>query len=208
MAIDAPLGTVSAPPEDAPLADASRTPSSGRDSSGKDLSGIDFPGTNGAANGRPGDDARSGFPVPLLRHRRDSLLPAVAAALSVRGGAVHTLAGDKADPQPELHPIVEGFLAALAPEHRERFTGRCPEAVLLSQFLTAVDAARSPRAARKPLSLHDARKALKGAKLTTVRIREEGDPAHGTHAPPCRSCAPLLEHLKVLSVAVRPPATE
>jgi hypothetical protein len=146
-----------------------------------------------------------GHPVaPLLRHHRDSLLPAVAAALSLRGGEVHTLAGRKADQEPALHPLVGDFLARLPLEHRERFTGRCPEAVLLSQYLTTVDHGRSKRAAKKPLSLHDARKALKGAKLTTVRIREQDDPAHGTHAPPCRSCAPLLDHFTVQSVVVGP----
>ncbi|MFF2046135.1 YwqJ-related putative deaminase [Kitasatospora sp. NPDC058170] len=143
---------------------------------------------------------------PVLRHHRDSLLPAVAAALSLRGGEVHTLAGDKPSRRPVLHPLVGDFLDDLPVEHRERFTGRCPEAVLLSQYLTTVDGRRSKRAARKPMSLHDARKALKGSRLTTVRIREEHDPAHGTHAPPCRSCAPLLEHFTVQSVAVGPPA--
>ncbi|MFI9270638.1 YwqJ-related putative deaminase [Kitasatospora sp. NPDC052896] len=144
--------------------------------------------------------------APLLRHHRDSLLPTVAAALSLRGGEVHTLAGRKADERPELHPLIADFLDRLPTEHRERFTGRCPEAVLLSRYLTTVDTGRSKRAARKPLSLHEARKALKGAKLTTVRIREEDDPAHGTHAPLCRSCEPLLDHLAVLSVAVAPQA--
>jgi len=144
--------------------------------------------------------------TPVLRHHRDSLLPAVAAALSLKNGEVHTLAGDKSELAPRLHPLVAEFLAGLPVEQRERFLGRCPEAVLLSQYLTAVDAGRSKRAARKPLTVQEARKALKGARLTTVRIREEGDPAHGTHAPPCRSCAPLLEHLNVASVAVGPSA--
>ncbi|WP_354642058.1 YwqJ-related putative deaminase [Kitasatospora camelliae] len=144
--------------------------------------------------------------APALSHHRDSLLPAVAAALSLRGGAVRTLAGDKGEAAPLLHPLVAAFLAGLPLEQRERFLGRCPEAVLLSQYLAEVDAGRSKRAARKPMTLQEARKALKGARLTTVRIREEGDPAHGTHAPPCRSCAPLLEHLNVASVAVGPPA--
>ncbi|MEV7603394.1 YwqJ-related putative deaminase [Kitasatospora sp. NPDC089797] len=143
---------------------------------------------------------------PVLRHHRDSLLPAVAAALSLKGGDVHTLAGDKDDRRPVLHPLVGEFLGTLPLEARERFTGRCPEAVLLSQYLTTVDGRRSKRAARKPMSLHEARKALKGSRMTTLRIREEGDPAHGTHAPPCRSCTPMLEHFTVLSVAVGPPA--
>ncbi|MFE4358146.1 deaminase [Kitasatospora xanthocidica] len=143
---------------------------------------------------------------PVLRHHRDSLLPAVAAALSLKGGEVHTLAGDKDPRRPVLHHLVADFLDALPTEARERFTGRCPEAVLLSQHLAAVDGRRSKRAARKPMTLHEARKALKGSRMTTVRIREEGDPAHGSHAPPCRSCAPMLEHFTVRSVAVGPPA--
>ena len=150
------------------------------------------------------DVTAPGRDVPRLLHLRDSVLPAVAAALSLRNGDVHTLAGDKADERPLLHPLVSEFLAELPVEQRERFMGRCPEAVLLSQFLTTVDAGRSKRAARKPLGLSEARKALKGARLTTLRIREEGDPAHGTHAPPCRSCVPLLDHLNVASVAVGP----
>ncbi|SOB82376.1 YwqJ-related putative deaminase [Streptomyces sp. 1331.2] len=143
---------------------------------------------------------------PVLRHHRDSLLPAVAAALSLKGGEVHTLAGDKDARRPVLHGLVTEFLDALPLDARERFTGRCPEAVLLSQYLTTVDGRRSKRAARKPMTLHEARKALKGSRMTTVRIREEGDPAHGTHAPPCRSCAPMLEHFTVQVVAVGPPA--
>ncbi|MFJ3790333.1 YwqJ-related putative deaminase [Kitasatospora sp. NPDC090091] len=142
--------------------------------------------------------------TPLLRHHRDSLLPAVAAALSLKHGEVHTLAGDKSARRPALHPLVGEFLDALPLEHRERFTGRCPEAVLLSQYLATVDGRRSKRASRKPMSLNEARKALKGSRLTTIRIREEHDPAHGTHAPPCRSCIPMLEHFTVQSVAVGP----
>ncbi|MEW1911756.1 YwqJ-related putative deaminase [Kitasatospora sp. NPDC085895] len=157
------------------------------------------------ADREPGTAEQPAAPaVPRLLHVRDSVLPAVAAALSLKNGEVHTLAGDKADLAPLLHPLVGDFLAGLPIEHRERFTGRCPEAVLLSQYLTTVDGARSKRASRKPLGLHDARKALRGARLTTLRIREEGDPAHGTHAPPCRSCAALLDHMNVASVAVGP----
>ncbi|WP_045705558.1 YwqJ-related putative deaminase [Streptomyces rubellomurinus] len=143
---------------------------------------------------------------PVLRHLRDSLLPAVAAALSLKAGDVHTLAGDKDERLPVLHPLVRDFLDALPVEARERFTGRCPEAVLLSRYLLSVDGKRSKRAARKPMTVQEARKALKGARMTTVRIREEGDPAHGTHAPPCRSCTPMLEHFTVLSVVVGPTA--
>ena len=142
--------------------------------------------------------------APLLRERRDSLMPIVAAALSLRGGETHTCAGEKADRAPELHPLVSSFLDGLPPEQRERFTGRCPEAVLLSQYFDTAEGERSRRASRRPFTEGDARKSLRGARLTTVRIREEGDPAHGTHQPPCRSCVPLLEHFGVQVVALAP----
>ena len=139
--------------------------------------------------------------APLLRQRRDSLMPIVAAALSVRGGT-HTCVGEKAGPPPELHPLVAEFLDGLPAGQRERFTGRCPEAVLLSQFFAGVEEGRSKRASRRPFTEGEARKSLRGARMTTVRIREEGDPAHGTHQPPCRSCSPLLAHYGVQSVAL------
>ncbi|MEZ0069031.1 hypothetical protein ABIA32_005072 [Streptacidiphilus sp. MAP12-20] len=141
-------------------------------------------------------------PAPLLRYRRDSLMPIVAAALSVRGDT-YTHVSEKGEP-PQLHPLVGEFLAGLPVEHLERYTGRCPEAVLLSQFLDQTEAGRSGRAARKTFGEGEARKALRGAKMTTVRIREEGDPAHGTHQPPCRSCLPLLEHFGVKTISLRP----
>lgn len=146
----------------------------------------------------PGD--RTAPAVPVLRHRRDGILPAVAGALSVRGETL-TCTGSKGE-APELHPLVQGFLDSLTTAERERHAGRCPEAVLLSRFLTSVDAARAgKRAGRKPLSHSDAKRALKQAKLTTRRIREDGDPRHGGYAPPCRSCAPLLAHFGVRVVA-------
>jgi hypothetical protein len=144
--------------------------------------------------------------APFLRERRDSLMPIVAAALSLRGGETHTCAGEKTDRAPELHPLVAAFLDGLPTEARERFTGRCPEAVLLSQYFATTEDARSRRASRRNFTEGDARKSLRGSRLTTVRIREEGDPAHGTHQPPCRSCATMLAHFGVESVALAPSA--
>ncbi|MGK5631177.1 YwqJ-related putative deaminase [Streptomyces sp. URMC 123] len=138
---------------------------------------------------------------PELRHRRDGILPAVAAALSVRGETL-TVTGAKGETPPALHPLVQDFLDALPTVQRERFTGRCPEAVLVSRFLAAAEAGRSKRASRKPLSQGEARRALKHAKLTARRIREDGDPLHGSYAPPCRSCEALLAHFGVRTVTV------
>jgi hypothetical protein len=137
--------------------------------------------------------------APVLRHRRDGILPAVAAALYVRGETLRCT-GSKADTPPQLHPLITDFFNSLPVEQRERTTGRCPEPILLSRFLTAVDTARKGRAARKPFSHSEAKLSLKHAQLTTRRIREDGDPEHGTYAPPCRTCTPLLAHFGVRAV--------
>ncbi|MFI8852682.1 YwqJ-related putative deaminase [Streptomyces sp. NPDC053499] len=161
--------------------------------------------------------------APVLLQRRDGILPAVAAALSIRGETL-TCTGSKSERPPALHPLVQDFLDTLTTDRRSRQTGRCPEAVLLSRYLTATEAARADkrggrrparsgrsgkgatgkasRAAKapKPLTLSEAKRALKHAKLTARRIREDGDPLHGSYAPPCRSCGALLAHFGVRAV--------
>ncbi|MGP4003280.1 YwqJ-related putative deaminase [Streptomyces sp. 8N706] len=137
--------------------------------------------------------------TPALLHRRDGILPAVAAALSVRGETL-TATAPKGGQPPALHPLVQDFLDTLTSDRRERFTGRCPEALLLSRYLTTVETTRGKRASRKPLTHGEARRALKQSKLTARRIREDGDPHHGTYAPPCRSCASLLAHFGVRAI--------
>ncbi|MGP3989458.1 YwqJ-related putative deaminase [Streptomyces sp. 3N207] len=156
--------------------------------------------------------------APVLLQRRDGILPAVAAALSIRGETL-TCTGSKGERPPAHHPLVQDFLDTLTTERRSRQTGRCPEAVLLSRYLTATEAARADKRsgraksgrgaagrgsrsakAPKPLTLNEAKRALKHAKLTARRIREDGDPLHGSYAPPCRSCGALLAHFGVRAV--------
>ncbi|MBB5107779.1 hypothetical protein FHS40_006896 [Streptomyces spectabilis] len=134
--------------------------------------------------------------APILLQRRDGILPTVAAALSVRGTTL-TATPKRGEEPPELHPLVQDFLDALPSGQRERFTGRCAEALLVSRHLTTADASRSKRARRKPMTNGEARKALKHSKLTTRRIREDGDPLHGAFARPCRSCTALTDHFGV-----------
>ncbi|MBA0049398.1 hypothetical protein E0L36_00240 [Streptomyces sp. AJS327] len=153
-------------------------------------------------------DTAGTTPTPVLRRRRDGILPAIAAALSVRG-ETYTCTASRGDQPPTLHPLVQDFLDGLDAGTRERQTGRCPEALLLSRCLTTLENARPPKrgqrrgSARRPrrLGLNEARRALKQAKLTTRRIREDGDPLHGSYAPPCRSCTALLDHFGVRAVA-------
>ncbi|MCF3121913.1 hypothetical protein IPZ68_19690 [Streptomyces arenae] len=135
--------------------------------------------------------------APVLRQRRDGILPTVAAALSVRGQTTLTCTPGRGEEPPALHPLVQDFLDTLTSGQRERFTGRCAEAILVSRHLTAADASRSKRASRKPMTNGEARKALRHAKLTTRRIREDGDPLHGSFAQPCRSCTALTAHFGV-----------
>ncbi|MFI6103511.1 YwqJ-related putative deaminase [Streptomyces sp. NPDC051310] len=157
------------------------------------------PGTTPAGDPRLSWSSTTSDRTPLLRHRRDGILPTVGAALSVRGETLTCTAG-RANRPPALHPLVQDFLDTLTSGQRERFTGRCPEAILLSRHLTATENNRSKRAQRKPLTHGEARRSLKHAKLTTRRIREDGDPLHGSYAAPCRSCAALLAHFGVRAV--------
>ncbi|KMS88520.1 hypothetical protein ACZ91_25625 [Streptomyces regensis] len=144
-------------------------------------------------------------PAPTLRHRRDGILPTVAAALSVRGATLTGTAA-RSDQPPALHHLVQDFLDTLTSDQRDRFTGRCAEAILISRHIAAADAARSKRAARRPMTNGEARKALKHAKLTARRIRENGDPLHGSFAAPCRACTALSAHFGVR--IVDPAATD
>lgn len=167
-------------------------------------------GPHTGAHSGPSGDPRVGWSAseaphtPALNHRRDGILPTVAAALSVRGA---TLTGTAArgDQAPALHPLVQDFLDTLTSDQRDRFTGRCAEAILISRHIAAADADRSKRAARKPMTNGEARKTLKQAKLTARRIREDGDPLHGSFAAPCRACTALSDHF---GVRVVDPATE
>ncbi|GHA94983.1 YwqJ-related putative deaminase [Streptomyces termitum] len=143
-------------------------------------------------------DTGTGRP-PALLHRRDGILPTVGAALSVRGETLTCTAG-RGEAPPVLHPLVQDFLDTLTSGQRERFTGRCPEAILLSRHLTATETGRSKRAQRKPLTPGEARRSLRQAKITARRIREDGDPLHGSYAAPCRSCTALLDHFGVRAV--------
>ncbi|WP_406727187.1 YwqJ-related putative deaminase [Streptomyces sp. GD-15H] len=154
------------------------------------------PGAPRTGDPRVGWSAADALPTPLLHHRRDGILPTIAAALSLRGA---TLTGTAArgDTPPDLHPLVQDFLDTLPSGQRDRFTGRCAETILISRHITAADSARSKRAARKPMTNGEARKALKHAKLTARHIREDGDPLHGSFAAPCRACTALTAHFGV-----------
>lgn len=153
-------------------------------------------GPHTGAHTGPSGDPRVGWSAteaqhaPALNHRRDGILPTVAAALSVRGATTLTGTAARGDQPPALHPLVRDFLDTLTSTQRDRFTGRCAEAILISRHITTADEARSKRAARKPMTNGEARKTLKQARLTARRIREDGDPLHGSFAPPAGPAQP------------------
>jgi len=97
--------------------------------------------------------------------------------------------------EPNHHRLVREFMRdLLAPEYRERGYDRCSEAAAVSDALHEEDA-RRVAAGRRPITLPQARAELfPGAAIVTYRVREPGDPAGGTTAPPCVSCAQLGAH--------------
>ncbi|WP_079123063.1 YwqJ-related putative deaminase [Streptomyces abyssalis] len=199
-----------------PASTAPADPAAGTDSGhGPRASAATGTSAASAATGTPRthDDPRVGWTsapddtTPPLHERRDGILPAVAAALSVRGRTL-TSTGNKGDQPPAPHPLVQDFLDTLTTEHRARHTGRCPETVLISRYLTTTETARAAkRGSRRtgsgkprPLTHSEARRTLKNAKLTARHIREHGDPLHGSYAPPCHACGALLTHFGVRPV--------
>lgn len=162
------------------------------------------------ADPRVGWTSTPADPPPVPLHRRDGILPAIAAALSVRDQTL-TSTGSKGDRPPVPHPLVQEFLDGLDSEMYDRNTGRCAETVLVSRFLTATEDARNAkraarRASAKPRALthNEAKRALKHAKVTARHIREDGDPLHGSYAPPCPFCTALLDHFGVRAVGPDP----
>lgn len=133
--------------------------------------------------------------TPVLRRRRDGILPTIAAALSLPSEQTLTATAVRSGPPPAPHPLVRELLDGLDGDQRERHTGRCPEVTLLSRRLTAAGAE----------SAGQARRALKHSRITTRHIREDGDPQHGEYARHCHSCTALLAHFGVRSVS---PVTE
>ena len=113
-------------------------------------------------------------------------LPMTAGAL-LDGNEIYAHTSVRGDLAPELHPVVLRFFNALPAQERERFTGWCAEASLVSDQLYAA------QAAGQQVTATTARAVLWGTKIRVTRVREAGDPAHGTSQPPCRSCAALLD---------------
>jgi hypothetical protein len=121
-------------------------------------------------------------------------LPMTAGALIV-SGMVHSHTSIRGDQSPNLHPVVRDLLDGLPVEQRERYTGWCAEAALISDRLHEAE-----QAAGRPVTADDARAVLAGGQIHISRIREDGDPTHGQFQTPCRSCAVLLDWFGITTV--------
>jgi hypothetical protein len=108
----------------------------------------------------------------------------------------------KGDEAPHHHRLVTEFMQEELPTaDRVRGYERCSEAAAISDALHAEDAHRQSTVA-PPITLAEARAELfDSATMVTYRVREPGDPAAGTAAPPCRSCAELARHFGLTLVS-------
>lgn len=121
--------------------------------------------------------------------------PATSGALLL-GDTVYTHTSVKDDPGPALHPLVAAFLGALPAVSRERFTGRCAEALLISGRLYEAESA-----AGAPLTQNQGRAAVWGGRVVVTRVGETGDPRHASVEAPCRSCEPMLRWFGIQAAA-------
>lgn len=122
-------------------------------------------------------------------------LPMTAGALIV-GGMVYSHTSMRGDVRPDVHPLVAGVLDGLPIEQRERFAGWCAEVALISDRLHEAE-----KEAGRPITTDEAHDTLRGGQIHISRIREEGDPTHGSFQPPCRSCAVLLDEFGITTVS-------
>ncbi len=120
----------------------------------------------------------------------------MTAAALLAGNQILTHTSVRGDVPPRLHPVLREFFDNLPAEHRERYAGRCAEAILVSDRLYAADETTGTA-----VTAPQARQAVWGSRLRVTRIRELGDPTHGEVQAPCRSCAAMLEWFGVEEVS-------
>ncbi|WIM92462.1 YwqJ-related putative deaminase [Actinoplanes oblitus] len=122
--------------------------------------------------------------------------PAMMSRLTVGDRSWVALSGRSEAGLPP-HPAVATFFEAMPPHYRERGCERSAEAAVFSRFLWEQENARTG-AGRPRLTPPEMRELVRGARLETFRIREDGDPTGGT---PVSSRLPVLLLLDFLGLS-------
>ncbi|WP_202512692.1 SUKH-3 domain-containing protein [Streptomyces sp. SID3343] len=121
-------------------------------------------------------------------------LPATSGALTI-ATYVFTHTSLKGDGEPNLHPVLREFFDALPVRLRTTYIGRCAEAALVSDALWHMQEDWGDEPMDAEWACESFR--VNTTAVTVTRIREWGDPTHGTFQPPCRSCAAMLEYFQI-----------
>ncbi|MFG1922447.1 YwqJ-related putative deaminase [Cryptosporangium sp. NPDC048952] len=137
-----------------------------------------------------------GFEPQTTERPRTRFYPATMSRLTIadRSWIARSLRSDADRP---LHPVVSTFFDAMPADYRERGCERSSEAVVFSDLFYAEENARI-EAGRPRLVLDDAKELVRGARIETFRIREDGDPSGGTAV---RSGLPALLFLDYLGLS-------
>jgi hypothetical protein len=121
------------------------------------------------------------------------MAPATATHLALADGRQYRGISMKGDGRPDYHPLVLEVVLRLPPEDRERGFERCAEVAALSDALHTEDARREA-AGQPAITAEEASEVLfRGARATTYKVRESGDPEGGEISVPCISCMLLYE---------------
>ncbi|MEU4423160.1 YwqJ-related putative deaminase [Actinoplanes sp. NPDC024001] len=129
--------------------------------------------------------------------------PATMSRLTI-GGRSWVARSQRSAINRQTHPAVAAFFEAMPARYRERGCERTSEAAVFSELFWAEENARA-ECGRPSLTLAEMRELVRGARLVTYRIREDGDPAGGTVV---RSKLPALLLLDYLGLRPDAAATE
>lgn len=132
-------------------------------------------------------------PRPAPRVPGPRRYPATMSRLTIgdRTWAALSLRSETSRP---LHPAVSTFFEAMPAPYRERGCERSAEAAVFSEFFWAEENARAANG-DPPLTLADLRQLVRGARLETFRIREDGDPTSGSTVRPSLPAILFLDYL-------------
>ena len=121
-------------------------------------------------------------PRPVPRAPEPRPYPATMSRLTI-GDRDWVARSRRSDTGRPLHPAVSTFFGAVPAHYRERGGERSAEAAVFSELFRAEETARL-ESGEPPLTLAEMRKLVRGARLETFRIREDGDPLNGTTVRP------------------------